>query len=120
MLEGSDIVLTSNSRKLLQKQTDELPNQSINLANFPLTVFLSSLLLALGILTSCTNETLKEDSLTIEKSIAIDSSSPPQALEENLSSVESITETETKANINEQQLKNPFMGNQIKNSSFSL
>ena len=109
MLEGSDILLTSNSRKLLQKQTAPLPNQSINSASFPLTIFLFSSLLALGILTSCTNETLKEDSLTINKPIAINSSSAPQALEDNLSPEESATEAETKTNINEQQLNTRAM-----------
>jgi hypothetical protein len=109
VLEGSDKMFISNSRKLLQKQADELPNQTINSASFHLTMFLFCPLLALSILTSCTNETLKEDSLTSEKSMAIDSSSAPQTLEENLSPEESATETETKANINEQQLNTQAM-----------
>ncbi len=102
-------MFTSNSHKLLQKQTNELPNQSIDSVSFPLTMFLFSLLLALGILTSCTNESLKEEPLTNEKSMAIDPPSTPETLEENLNHEESIIKTDTKTNINKRQLNTRAM-----------
>lgn len=72
-------------------------------------MFLFSLLLALGILTSCTNESLKEEPLTNEKSMAIDPPSTPETLEENLNHEESIIKTDTKTNINKRQLNTRAM-----------